>query len=405
MSVCIYDISHCSEQEYIRIMHAMNVHQDGITIMTPRTRNTVLRIKSVDTRAALILKQEALSSGAEAAVSAQVMNLHSGTTDVLLMGRHDTLMEVTEKCRRQPFGLPRISDAVACCLKRRISAPIPYNGGVLDYSEHPLIMGILNCTPDSFYDGGKYPDTESLVAHGMNLVAAGADIIDIGGASSRPGADDISAEEEIRRVVPVIENITKNCTVPISIDTMKAKVARAAVAAGASIINDISALYHDPAMARVAAETHSPVILMHMKGTPQTMQKSPNYTDVVDEIALFLSNAASHALQAGIARDRIILDPGIGFGKTVQQNYTLLRNTPVFKSLGFPLLIGVSNKSLIGAVLNTPVHKRTAGTMVLNALSLCGGADIIRTHDVQAAQDTIALVDAYTTVDISHKYE
>ena len=255
-----------------------------------------------------------------------------------------------------------------------------------------LVMGILNVTPDSFYDGGRYIDTERALEHARRMYREGADIIDVGGESSRPGAQPVSARDEMERVCPVIERIAGELDVMISIDTCKAEVAEAAVGLGASMINDISALGHDPRMAGIAAASGAHLILMHMKGTPRTMQDNPVYEDVIGEIASFLKERAASAVSAGVAGNRIILDPGIGFGKTAADNYEILANLGIFRELGFPLCIGLSRKSLIGGLYGGDVDRLPA-TIALNAAAARLGADIIRVHDVREHRLALAAVE------------
>ncbi|MBI3994494.1 MAG: dihydropteroate synthase [Nitrospirae bacterium] len=255
-------------------------------------------------------------------------------------------------------------------------------------------MGILNVTPDSFSDGGLFLKTDDAIRRAEALVEEGADLIDVGGESSRPGADPVPAEEEIRRVVPVIEHLSKRLSVPISIDTSKAGVALRAIAAGARIINDISALRFDPEMAPLAAETGAPVVLMHMQGTPKEMQARPVYTDVVREITAFFKSRIRFAERSGIARDRILLDPGIGFGKTTEHNLEILARLSEFRSLGRPVLIGPSRKSFIGRVLDLPAAERLEGTAAAVAAGILHGASIVRVHDVRAMVRVARMVEA-----------
>lgn len=255
-----------------------------------------------------------------------------------------------------------------------------------------LVMGILNVTPDSFYDGGRYIDTELALEHARRMCRDGADIIDVGGESSRPGAQPVSAREEMERVCPVIERIAGELDVAISIDTCKAEVAEAALGLGASMINDISALSFDARMAGIAASSGAYLVLMHMKGTPRTMQDSPEYQDVIGEIASFLKERAEAAIESGVARNRIILDPGIGFGKTAADNYEILANLGIFRELGFPLCIGLSRKSLIGGLYNGEVDRLPA-TIALNAAAAQLGADIVRVHDVREHRLALAAVE------------
>jgi dihydropteroate synthase len=255
-------------------------------------------------------------------------------------------------------------------------------------------MGVLNVTPDSFSDGGLFFETERAIEHGISMVEEGADFIDIGGESTRPFSEPLSSEEEVSRVIPVIEAIAREVSVPISIDTCKGSVAREALRAGASIINDISALRLDPEIASVAAEAGVPVILMHMKGTPENMQKNPVYGDLIWEIKDFLKGAAQRAIKAGISEDLILVDPGIGFGKTFDHNLQIIQNLSSFSSLGRPILIGTSNKAFIGKILGKEAHERLTGTMATVAVTAMNGAHIVRVHNVKEAVETVKMVDA-----------
>lgn len=245
------------------------------------------------------------------------------------------------------------------------------------------IMGILNVTPNSFSDGGDFFDEQSMRSQIERLLAEGADCIDIGGESTKPFAEPVAAAEELQRILPAVHAVHALApSLPISIDTTKAEVARAALAAGATIINDISALRQDPAMVQVALDYACPVIIMHMQGSPQDMQINPHYDDVLAEICTFFQERIAWMLTQGISREQIIIDPGLGFGKTVEHNLTILRNIPVFKELGFPVLIGHSRKSFFNKLFQLPVMERDCPTAVLSALCAQQGADILRVHDV-----------------------
>ena len=246
-----------------------------------------------------------------------------------------------------------------------------------------LVMGTLNLTPDSFYDGGRYPTEAAAIEQALQMVEEGADIIDIGAESSRPGARPVSAAEELERVIPVIEGIHHRTDLLLSVDTTKAVVATEAVEAGASIVNDISALRFDPKMAGVVAKSNAFVILMHMKGTPETMQKGPSYNDPVEEIKAFLAERIEMAISAGIATEKIIIDPGIGFGKRLSDNLAIIRSLSRFSVLDAPILVGLSRKSFLGDILNLPAEERLEGTIAANAIAILNGADIIRVHDVK----------------------
>ena len=266
--------------------------------------------------------------------------------------------------------------------------------GCLDFARRTLIMGIVNVTPDSFFDGGRRLDPDKAIADAMAMVASGADIIDIGGESTRPGARPVSEEEELARVLPVVRGLRRESHVPVSIDTYKSKVARAALDAGADIVNDISALRFDPAMMALVAAEKIPVVLMHMQGTPRTMQQEPHYGDVVREVRDFLAAQLYEAMDAGIAPDTIILDPGIGFGKTIAHNLELLRGLPVLAALGQPLLVGASRKAFIGKILNLAPDERLEGSLAAAVAAALAGANILRVHDVAETCHATRIADA-----------
>jgi dihydropteroate synthase len=273
--------------------------------------------------------------------------------------------------------------------------------GSIDMTGHTVVMAIVNVTPDSFFDGGKRFDAAKATADALEMIDAGAEILDIGGESTRPGAQPVSIDEELRRVVPVIRELRKRVDVPISVDTYKSAVARAALDAGADIVNDISALRFDAEMAALAAREQVPVILMHMQGVPRTMQAEPRYGDVVGEVSEFLGNRVRFASEAGISRDRIVIDPGIGFGKTLQHNLLLLKNLSSLAQLGQPLLIGVSRKAFIGRILNAPdPQSRLEGSLAAAVLAALGGANIIRVHDVAETRRALRVADAIRLGDV-----
>jgi len=247
----------------------------------------------------------------------------------------------------------------------------------------PCLMVIVNVTPDSFSDGGRFFDAEDALAQSLSLVREGAAIVDIGGESTRPGSDAVTLDEELRRVVPVVEALAGRIGVPISVDTMKADVARRALAAGAALINDVSALRFDEAMVDVVAESGRPVCLMHMKGEPRTMQDDPRYDNVVDEVQGFLEERMSYALARGVREDQIMLDPGIGFGKTVEHNLALLRQLDRFTALGRPVVLGTSRKRFLGAILGSTPAERTIGTVATTVIGLLAGVHVFRVHDVR----------------------
>jgi dihydropteroate synthase len=267
--------------------------------------------------------------------------------------------------------------------------------GQFDFAQRTLVMGILNVTPDSFYGGSRHPDPAKAVADGVAMVASGADIIDIGGESTRPGAQPVTQEEELARVLPVLRGLRREVAVPISIDTYNSRIARAALDDGADIVNDISALRFDAAMVSLLAAEQVPLVLMHMQGTPRTMQANPRYDDVVREVRDFLAGQMYEAMDAGVAPESIILDPGIGFGKTMDHNLQLLRGLPVLAALGQPLLVGVSRKAFIGKILGGEEPAgRLEGSLAAAVAADLAGANIVRVHDVAETCKAVRVADA-----------
>ena len=265
---------------------------------------------------------------------------------------------------------------------------------IFDFSRRTYVMGILNVTPDSFSDGGEFIQKEKAVEHALEMEENGADIIDIGGESTRPGADSVTESEEEKRILPVIESIRKHSNVVISVDTYKSGIAEKAIDAGADIINDISGLNFDNKMVSVAAKYQCPVIVMHIKGTPKNMQKNPVYRDLIKEIEEYFENSIKKAEKAGLYREKIIIDPGIGFGKSVKDNYIILDKLNEFKKLNCPVLTGVSRKSFIGKLLDLPEKERIYGTAAAVCASILKGADIVRVHDVKEMIHVVKVADA-----------
>lgn len=264
----------------------------------------------------------------------------------------------------------------------------------LELGRRTLVMGILNVTPDSFADGGRHFSRDRAIEHGLAMAGDGADIIDVGGESTRPFSEPVPPEQEMERVLPVIEALSRELDVPISIDTTKAEVARAAVSAGASMLNDVSALRFDPDMAATAAESGVPVVLMHMKGKPRDMQEAPQYTDLIGEILSFLKEAIQRAVAAGVKREQILIDPGIGFGKTFDHNLQIIRELDRFSALGRPLVLGCSRKAFIGNILGKDPDDRDAGTLGAVSAGVMKGAHVVRVHNVPMAVDAVRVVDA-----------
>ena len=281
-------------------------------------------------------------------------------------------------------------------MTRQVQKPeaLNWSGHHLDLACRTAVMGILNVTPDSFFDGGAHFSLRDAVNHGMTLAREGADIIDVGGESTRPYSDPLTLDEEIRRVIPVIRALAQETELTISIDTYKSEVARLAIEAGATMVNDVSALRFDPGMGPLVAEADLPIVLMHMKGTPRDMQVNPTYEDLIGEILAFLRKAVEEAHSVGIRKELVIIDPGIGFGKSFDDNLRILRELDAFSSLGQPIMVGTSNKAFIGHALGLPPDSRDAGTMATVAAAVMNGADIVRVHNVKTAKETVRMIDA-----------
>ena len=370
---------------------------EGFEIMLPKLAHYLVRVEGLDTRAANILKQNMLSIGGEVSLPKEVFGFDGQTTDCIISGTSKQFHALFEKMVDQTFGLRRMNEEVKVLianLEEARSRRLELGGRTFDLDRHTLVMGIVNVTPDSFSDGGRYFDRFDAVEGAVRQAEAGADILDIGGESTRPGSEFISLDEELERVIPVIEEMARRTDTPISIDTTKAEVARHALEAGAVMINDISAMRLDPDMPALAAEAGVPVCLMHMQGMPKDMQENPTYTDLLGEVISFLRTRAEEAEEAGVRPDRIILDPGIGFGKTLEHNLELIRRLGELRGLGYPVLLGPSRKAFIGRILDLPANRRLEGTAAAVALGIAGGADIIRVHDVEEMIKVSRVADA-----------
>lgn len=358
--------------------------------MVPKAVHRIIKLSGVNPTQANIIKQEILARGGEAAVARGIVNHTVETTDVLMMATLKQYRTFIEKLKMQPFGLAQLADRIKEALDnleglkaRRLNC----RGRVLELGRRTLVMGILNATPDSFSDGGRYQDPAAALEHAQRMVEDGADIIDLGGISTRPGHTEVSEDEEMRRVLPVLEKLAPSIPVPISVDTWRAGVARQALEAGAHIINDQWALRGDPDLAAVVAQYQVPVMLMHNG-------QSTHYRDLMTEITAFLREGIETAVRAGLARENIMIDPGIGFAKTYEQNLEVLRRLKELTILGCPILLGTSRKSVIARTLNLPVDQRVEGTGATVALGIACGADIVRVHDVKEMVRVARMSDA-----------
>ena len=355
--------------------------------------------------AANVLKQEMLARGGDCAVHRDCVTLEREESAALLLGTRAQYDELIGKLCEQGFGLPQVGQQLYELLSNLDTPRKPLQLGpyTLPLGERTLVMGIINMTPDSFSGDSLGDDVEAAVAQARRMMDEGADILDIGGQSTRPGSEPVSIEEEMRRVLPVIERLAApdGVALPISVDTSRAPVAEAALNAGAHIVNDITALRDDPAIAQVAAERGAGLILMHIQGTPRTMQQNPRYDDLLGEVTLYLRQGIDKALSAGVNRDYVWVDPGIGFGKTLDHNLELLRRLGELRSLGCAIMVGTSRKSFIGRILAQAAggempapQERVVGTGATLAVGIANGADIVRVHDVAHAVEVVRVADA-----------
>lgn len=386
--------AHDAEQE----LRLIKVDPVGVGMMAVKMMTRCVKLPGLQCRQANILKQEMLALGGDAAVARGTVACSIETTDVILIGTDKQLHMLCGKLALQPFGLPALAAELKQLLANLTQRPKHWKTAQRELSlERPLIMGILNVTPDSFSDGSLYSDPQRALERALEMAAEGADIIDIGGESTRPGAAPVSAEEELKRIIPVISAVAGKTSCPISVDTWKSTVARAAMDAGATIINDISGFTFDPDMVSVAARSGAGVVLMHTRGTPQTMQLDTGYTDLLGEVISSLQRSIDRAVEAGIKREQLAVDPGIGFSKNMFQNMEILRRLKEFTCFGLPLLAGTSRKSFIGKILNREAGQRSYGTAATVALAVNGGADILRVHDVREMRDVAYLTHAIAT--------
>ncbi len=363
---------------------------------------------------------DGLTSGQEAAIRDAITASDNGAglglapffsssqpfSELVLSGTGDRIKRASRMISASGGFTAELSKKIDSLLDNyaRSDYKIECKGKVLDVGSRTHIMGILNVTPDSFSDGGLFADVEKAISHAWEMATAGADIIDIGGESTRPGSEPLAEEEELRRIIPLIERLSKELTVPISVDTYKASVAKKALEAGASIVNDISGLRFSPDMARVVAEHGAAVIIMHIKGTPRNMQQDPVYDDVIGEIIAYLDEGIAIAERAGVDREKTLIDPGIGFGKTPEHNLTILDRLDEFRALGRPIVLGTSRKKFIGTVLDIPApEQRVEGTAATVAIGIDRGANVVRVHDVARVAQVVRMTDAIVRAGIKHQ--
>jgi len=384
-----------TEQEIELILKRLAVDPYGIRIMAPKAASLLVEVTGISALCANILKQEMLSCGADCAIPRNALAAQVKKTACVLMGNRAQYQRLIMKLKVQPFGLAEIGRQIRLLLDntRKIKFVLKAKDTSLTLGARTRIMGIVNVTPDSFSgDGLSHKSTEAVADYALQLAREGADVLDIGGESSRPGAIPVPLREELARTIPVIRLLSKKTKVAISIDTYKPEVAARALDNGASIVNDISGL-RAPAMARLVARSKAAVVIMHMKGRPRIMQKAPVYGCLMQEIIAYLSGAVDTALQAGIEPERIMVDPGIGFGKTMEHNLEILKRLPELKTIGRPVMVGTSRKSFIGKILDAPAGSRLMGSVASTVLAAANGAHMVRVHDVFAVAQALKVAD------------
>ncbi len=386
--------AHIRKSENIEeVMKQIGVSPEGVELMGKKGRFYLIKLEGLPIRDAIILKQEALAVGGDCALNWGVVGLSVERTDALLMLAERQIEILAEKMRFQPFDGNAIADEVENSLKayERKKYNFEFRGRSMKIPV--AVMGILNVTPDSFSDGGRYDKPDAAIERAIRMVEEGAEIIDIGGESSRPGSRRLSAAEELERIIPVLAGIKDISDIPVSVDTYKPEVAEKALDKGAEIINDIYGL-RKKGMAEVIADYNAGTIIMHMQGDPENMQKNPHYRDVIGDIIRFLRTQSDKAVKSGISPTSIAVDPGVGFGKTVEHNLKIMKELDSFRSLGYPVLVGASRKSFIGKTLNLPVEERLEGSLSMAALAVSKGASIIRTHDVRETVRAVKMMEA-----------
>ena len=385
-----------SRQDLERQLARVGADECSWSIFAAKHESRAIAFEGLSTATANILKQSALALGADCAVHRAVASGRVRRSDAVLFVNRRQLAGLVLRLREQPDCVARLAPEIEA-LEHRYRAPdhtIRIGRRRVDLGSRTHVMGILNVTPDSFYDGGRYADAERAAARAQTMEQEGADFVDIGGESTRPGAEPVSPREQLRRVLPVLRRARREVAVPLSIDTTSARVAEAAIAEGAAMVNDISGLSFDRGMARVVARAGVPCVVMHTSGRPRSMQQRTTYRDLLAEVVDSLRAAVERGLEAGVRPGQLIVDPGIGFGKTAVQNLEILRRLGELRSLGRPILVGPSRKSFIGRTLGTGVDARLEGSLAACVVAAQNGANVLRVHDVLAARRALALSDA-----------
>jgi dihydropteroate synthase len=365
-------------------------------IFLAKSRVVAIKVEGLSTAGANILKQTAIACGGDCAVNRAIVSGRVRHTNAVLFVTLRQLRALVDRLASQPECVARLVPELAELSMRMLlpARTIKLGRKTIDLGGRTYVMGILNVTPDSFSDGGRFVEPQAALDHAMVMAEAGADFIDVGAESTRPGSRSVPAKEQLARLLPVLRAMKKRVRVPVSVDTTSATVAQAALREGAAIVNDVSALGGDRRMAAVVARAGVPCILMHMKGRPRTMQQNPEYSDLMAEVVSFLATALARGEQAGIERRQMLVDPGIGFGKTVNHNLEILRRLAELESLGAPVVVGPSRKRFIGAATDAPPGERLEGTIAACLLAAANGANVVRVHDVKPVVKALRLADA-----------
>lgn len=388
-------------------MNKVGASPPGVSLMAPKASFRTVKAEGLNFAAANIIKQEMLARGGEVVTSRAVYSSKESDSDVLILGTVKQFENLINKLRMQPFKslqaiATELEHALACYAGEKLM-PLHIGGRLFAWGERTYIMGVVNVTDDSFSGDGLGHDVDAAVAQAERMVQEGADLIDVGGESTRPGSEPVAVDEELRRVLPVVEALARRLDVPISIDTFKSEVAAAAVEAGASLINDVWGLRMDPQLGEVAARRRVPLVLMHNRGRPKDAVQTERlggryqgveYDDLMGDIIRELRESIDLALEAGVERHSIIVDPGIGFGKTVEQNLRIMADLSELRVLGRPVLLGPSRKSFIGYTLDLPAEERVEGTAAAVAVGIANGADMVRVHEVKEMARVARMTDA-----------
>ncbi|MCI4351976.1 MAG: dihydropteroate synthase [Thermoplasmata archaeon] len=383
--------------EIAREVEQTDSDPEGVGIMTRKGQTVLVRLNGISLKAAPLLKQEMLALGADSAHAKGVADLSVEQSAVVLLGTPGQYAHLLPKLRRQPFQLKAVAEALQAVLENHArAAPRPLRGlhRSITLGNTTSVMGVLNVTPDSFSDGGRFDRPETAIARGLEIEHEGAHLLDLGAESSRPGARPISAEQELERLRTVLPALHDRLTIPISVDTQKAEVARVALDLGADLINDVSGL-RDPDMRRVIARSGAPAVIVHMRGTPATMQENLGYGELRTEVYGALARSIADAVADGIASGQLLVDPGLGFGKSAEQNLELLHHLGEFRSLGPPVVVGASRKAFLGrATGEKGVEARVEASLAAAVLAALGGASVVRAHDVAPTVRALAVADA-----------